>query len=222
MEGINNVLARINEIQQKINHFRPERLAQFQQFNSNKTQFKDKLNETLQKETFNPTYSYDPVATEKVTPKVNPENKNIENSIVNKPLPEVKENEGIDSIIKEASKKYNVPEALIRSVIKTESAYNPKAVSRAGAKGLMQLMPQTAKSLNVENIFDPRENIFGGTKYLKSLLTHFDGNISLSAAAYNAGIGRVMRSGGVPNIKETKAYVQKVVNSYNQFKKEIK
>ncbi|MDH4128212.1 MAG: lytic transglycosylase domain-containing protein, partial [Spirochaetota bacterium] len=88
----------------------------------------------------------------------------------------------------------------------------------AGAKGLMQLMPQTAKEYGVKNIFDPKENIFAGTKHFKDLLNRFNDNIPLSLAAYNAGINRVIKAKGIPNIEETKNYVKNVINNYQKIK----
>ena len=116
----------------------------------------------------------------------------------------------INSIISEASAKYGVPEALIRGIIKRESNFRYDAVSGAGAKGLMQLMPGTAAEMGVTNPFDPRQNVMGGTKYIAQQLKSFGGNVDLALAAYNAGPGNVRKYGGIPPFAETQHYVQAV------------
>lgn len=103
-----------------------------------------------------------------------------------------------DDIIREASEAYGVPFAFIKAVIRIESSFNPKAISYAGAQGLMQLMPFTSKSLGVRDPFDPRQNIFGGTKLLKQLSDRYNGDINLILSAYNAGTGNVAKYRGIP------------------------
>lgn len=118
-------------------------------------------------------------------------------------------------LIQTISEKHKIDPSLVRAVIKTESNFRNDAVSKKGARGLMQLMPQTANELNIKNSFDPEENIDGGVRYLKYLLDTFDGNLSLSLAAYNAGPELVQRLGRVPSIKETRDYVRRVLSLYN-------
>jgi soluble lytic murein transglycosylase-like protein len=123
-----------------------------------------------------------------------------------------------DEWIREASTLYQIPEQLIRAVIKVESDFDPRAVSRSGARGLMQLMPDTADRLQVRNIDDPRENIFGGTRYLRILANTFNGDLDLTVAAYNAGEGAVMNHGGIPPYPETREYVTRVNRFYRRYR----
>lgn len=118
-----------------------------------------------------------------------------------------------NEIIKKASKKYGVDERVIAAVIDQESSFDQKAVSSAGAQGLMQLMPATAESLGVDNPFDAEQNIMAGTKYLRQKLDEFGGSLPLALAAYNAGSGAVNKYGGIPPYKETRNYVTKVMSS---------
>ena len=122
-----------------------------------------------------------------------------------------------DALISEFSKKYQVDFALIKAIIRAESGFNPTAVSRKGAKGLMQLMPGTASRLNVSNIFNPRENIEGGVRYFKYLLSLFDNDIRLSLAAFNAGENLVGELRSIPPYRETIDYVRKVLSYYQSY-----
>jgi Rod binding domain-containing protein len=122
--------------------------------------------------------------------------------------------------IDDAAQSYGVDKNLIKSVIMTESAGNSKAVSSAKAKGLMQLMDSTATDMGVKNVFNPKENINGGTKYLAQMLRQYDGNVKLALAAYNAGPSNVQRFNGVPPFDETKNYINKVLGYLNHFNKE--
>jgi soluble lytic murein transglycosylase-like protein len=115
-----------------------------------------------------------------------------------------------DEFIREAATRYRVDATLIRSVMQTESAFDALAVSRAGAMGLMQLMPEVAVELGVEDPFDPRQNIMGGTKYLRRLLNMYNGNVPLALASYNAGATNVAQYGGVPPFPETQNYVKQI------------
>jgi transglycosylase-like protein with SLT domain len=120
----------------------------------------------------------------------------------------------IDAAIDEAAARHNVDPNLVRSVVKVESNFNPNAVSRKGAMGLMQLMPATARSLNVSNPFDPQQNIDAGVRHLKKLLDNYGGDVRLSLAAYNAGAGAVTRSAGIPRFRETRNYVRRITDLY--------
>jgi len=127
-------------------------------------------------------------------------------SEVSPPLWQSKYNE----IIVAAAKKFDVDAALVSAVIKAESDYNPRELSHKGARGLMQLMPATAERFGVKNSFDPEENIYAGTRYLKWLLKTFDGNADLAVAAYNAGEGNIWKYNGVPPFRETVNYINRI------------
>ena len=122
-----------------------------------------------------------------------------------------------DPIIHRVAKRYQVDPALVKAIIMAESSYNPKAVSRKGARGLMQLMPRTARALGVENIFDPEDNIDAGVRYFKQLLEQFDGDMNLAIAAYNAGSRKVRMYKGIPPFKHTRYYVAKVIEYHRRY-----
>jgi soluble lytic murein transglycosylase-like protein len=122
----------------------------------------------------------------------------------------------LTAVIRDASREHGVDPRLVAAVMRRESAWNENAVSPVGACGLMQLMPDTAKFLGVNNIFDVRENVFGGTRYLRTLLDAFNGDVDLALAAYNAGPGAVQKYRGVPPYRETRAYVAAVRGTYEK------
>ncbi len=140
----------------------------------------------------------------------------VETSLTGRSRPAMNlDRDGVEKIVREAAERHRVDPALIRAVIETESGWNPVAVSRKGAAGLMQLHPVTAQRLGVSNIFNPRENVNAGVRYLKGLLERYNGNLDLALAAYNAGEGAVDRHGGrIPPYRETRRYVQKVQDAY--------
>jgi soluble lytic murein transglycosylase-like protein len=123
-----------------------------------------------------------------------------------------------DEHIRQAAILYQIPEQLIRAVIKVESDYDPRAVSYAGARGLMQLMPETADRLGVKDINDPRENIFGGVRYLRLLANTFNGDLDFTVAGYNAGENAVIQHGGIPPYAQTRDYVVKVNKFYRRYR----
>ncbi len=123
-----------------------------------------------------------------------------------------------DEMITEASKKHGISFPLLKAVIKVESDFNPRAVSRAGALGLMQIMPENAKAFRMRDPFDPRENILTGTQYFRELLERFNGKLHLALAAYNAGPTVVDRYNRIPPIKETEDYVERVMKYFQLFK----
>jgi hypothetical protein len=125
-----------------------------------------------------------------------------------------------DTFIRGAAQRYQLPESLVRAVIHTESNYYPHAVSRAGAMGLMQLMPKTADKLGVQDAFDPRQNVYGGSRYLRLLANRYGGDMVLVLAAYNAGAGNVEKYGGVPPFEETRAYVRSVLRRFYAYERQ--
>jgi hypothetical protein len=124
-------------------------------------------------------------------------------------------------IIMKAAREHQVDPDIIKAIIKAESGYNPKAVSKAGAKGLMQLMPRTAKSLGVKDSFCPEQNILAGVKYFKQLLNQFKGDVRLALAAYNAGSRKVRKYRGIPPFKNTRIYIKKVFEYHKEYKQEV-
>lgn len=126
---------------------------------------------------------------------------------------------GLDTIVRQAAQTYKIDAALVHAVIHAESGFNPNAVSPKGASGLMQLMPATARRYGVQDIFDPKQNVGAGVRYLKDLLKMFDNNPRLALAAYNAGENSVIRFGGIPPYPETTHYVSKVLTLHTRYRK---
>lgn len=124
-------------------------------------------------------------------------------------------------IIIQAANRNQVDPALVKAIIMAESSYNPKAISKKGARGLMQLMPETAEELGVKDSFNPEHNVNAGVKYFKQLLNQFDGDMKLALAAYNAGISRVRQYQGIPPFKVTQYYIKKVCKYYQYYRKQM-
>jgi soluble lytic murein transglycosylase-like protein len=139
-------------------------------------------------------------------------------------LPPVKGNKKerlFHPIIIQTSSRHQVDPAIVKAIIMAESGYNPRAISKAGAKGLMQLMPKTAQDLGVEDSFNPQQNISGGVRYFKQLMNRFNGDFKLALAAYNAGSTTVRRYKGVPPFKATQHYIKKVFKYYQLYKSQM-
>lgn len=126
-----------------------------------------------------------------------------------------------DAHVLEAASLYQIPEALIRAIIKVESDYDPRVVSSAGARGLMQLMPSVCKDMHVENVHEPRDNVLGGTRLLRILANRFNGDLVLTIAAYHAGASAVRKYGAIPPYQTTQLYVRMVLKQYYKFKEMI-
>lgn len=149
-----------------------------------------------------------PFAAEAITRTVTPATGMVRTSETFRLAPE----SAFEELIHEAATRFRLAPALIRAVIRAESGFDPGAVSRAGAKGLMQLMPALAADMGVTNAFDPRENIMAGAQHLSALIAEQNGNIALALASYNAGPAAVERYGGIPPFKETQRYVKTILD----------
>lgn len=136
-----------------------------------------------------------------------------------KALPATKSSERYDPLIKKAAQHHGVSFALVKSIIKVESNFNPKAVSQKGALGLMQIMPENVKTLQIKDPFDPRENIMGGARYFRRMLDRFQGKLTLALAAYNAGPEAVSQYQDIPPFTETENFVKQVMKYYYLYKK---
>lgn len=138
-----------------------------------------------------------------------------QHSFVGENRPEVNiDRDGVEKLVREAAERHQVDPALVRAVIETESNWNPGAISRKGAQGLMQLVPTTAQRFGANDAFNPKQNVDAGVRYLKVLLERYNGNLDLALAAYNAGEGAVDRAHGIPAYRETRNYVQRVQDAY--------
>ncbi|HEY2945715.1 MAG TPA: lytic transglycosylase domain-containing protein, partial [Vicinamibacteria bacterium] len=124
----------------------------------------------------------------------------------------------VERLVAEAAQRHGLDPALVMAVVGVESGFQPQAVSPKGARGLMQLMPRTAREMGVADPFDPAANLDGGSRYLSSLVARFEGDLTKALAAYNAGMGAVARHGGVPPYAETRKYVQRVLGRYQERK----
>ncbi len=133
---------------------------------------------------------------------------------------DLKDVKNIEELIVKLSKKHGVDPALVKAMVKVESNFDPKAVSPVGAKGLMQIMPGTAKDLGIKDPLDPKQNLEGGIKYMKRLLKKYNNDVTLALAAYNAGPGNVDKHDGIPPFSETKNYVRKVLHAYTVYAQE--
>lgn len=193
-ESINTTLRRIEEIENRLNSLFGGKEAVN---NPTDNSFGDVLNNKLNIDNY-----------------FNKDESNLPNTTELPDIPEVpgSSKDEIMGLIDKYSEKYNIDKNLVKAVVKQESGFNPRAVSHAGAMGLMQLMPSTAKGLGVRNPFDAEQNIAGGTKYLKNLINKYD-SVKLGLAAYNAGSGAVNKYGGVPPYRETQNYVNKIMKN---------
>ncbi len=160
-------------------------------------------------------------ATEDGTPYLTDAPLELKGEDVASPIPIETRDERFNPIIREVADHHDMDPALIKAIIMAESGHNPKAVSKRGAKGLMQLMPITAESLGVEDVFDPEHNIKAGVVYFKKLLNQFDGDVKLALAAYNAGSRKVRKYKGIPPFRATRIYIRKVFRYYEKYKEEM-
>ena len=201
ISSLNLTIQRIQSIEQRFNvleGIQPQRKPD--------TDFEEILNATMndvQENNNNNISSTHSIIDEKIM-------KPVSNSMVSR--------EKIDNLIEKYAIKNNLDKDFVKAVIKQESGFQTRAKSHCGAMGLMQLMPQTAMSMGVNDAYDAEQNIAGGTKYLSNLLSQYNGNKEYALAAYNAGPNAVKRYGGIPPYKETQNYVKNVIANYNNYK----
>ncbi len=206
-DGIKRIHNRINEIKsiaKSMNSFKPESVKEFESL------YKESLsnNTSLKKESVKNDLQKSDSLTFDVNNDLQLDNTRLIETELTKDAVKLR----IDQAITRSAKQHGISEDLIRAVIRKESNFDPNAISRVGAMGLMQLMPGTAMELGVKSPWDIDQNIDGGTRYLKMMLEKYDGDLTKALAAYNAGPNRVDKAGGVPDIAETKDYVQYIRN----------
>lgn len=197
LDGVNNIVSRLNEIKgigKRFSNLKPEFVQEFENM------YKEAISKKIKKD------KNEEVASVSNTDK-NYTLQNENNMSIN-----IEQKQKIDEAVKTIAKKYNLSEDLINAVITAESNFDQFAVSKAGAMGLMQLMPRTLLKFGVEKPFDIYQNIEGGVKYLRILLDRYNGSIDKALAAYNAGADSVDKADGIPDIKETKDYVKFIKN----------
>ena len=200
IENINNILEKIKNIQnapKRFQNLKPEFVKKFE--NMYKEIKSNKIQNNNKKNTIHPYLDTNNSNEDKIDTKLIETDKNL-----------FSRREKINDAINKASKKYKISEDLIRAIIKVESNYNPYGISKAGAMGLMQLMPHTILKTGIEKPFDIYENIDAGTRYMKMMLNRYDNDLEKALAAYNAGPSRVDEYDGIPDIEETINYVEKV------------
>ncbi len=206
-DGIQRIYQRINEINsigRNINSFKPQAVQDFENLYRESFSRANEINNQNNTTNNSVATAGSELQTESLLNSAGTEQANINLTNI---IPD-----NIASAIRESSQKYGISEDLITAVIKKESNFDPNAISRVGAMGLMQLMPRTAQELGVTSPWDITQNIDGGTRYLKQMLERYDGDLDRALAAYNAGPTRVDQAGGIPDIDETRDYVSYIRN----------